>query len=111
TVARLSEINLGLYRTLVQPWVKALANANFAECMRKMHTLRLPYELFSPANPFLKSVSETANKVRENRQPVSPDNALWQAQERMGKAIESSLKTYGDLRDQALETTFHATYS
>jgi hypothetical protein len=31
-----------------------------------------------------------ADNVRENRQPVSPDNALWQGQERMGKAIESS---------------------
>src|SRR6185437_14009610 len=37
-------------------------------------------------------------------------NALWQAQERMGKAIESSLKTYGEIRDRALETVFHALY-
>ena len=42
--------------------------------------------------------------------PSPPDNALWQAQERMGKAIESSLKTYGDMRDRALETMFHAVY-
>jgi pimeloyl-ACP methyl ester carboxylesterase len=109
-VARLSEINLGLYRAFMQPWVKALANAGLAEWMRKMHTLRLPYEMFSPANPFLKSVPTTADNVRENRQPVPPDNALWQAQERMGKAIESSLKTYGEIRDRALETMFHAFY-
>ena len=56
-----------------------------------MHPLRLPYEMFTPANPFLKSVSSMAEGVRKNRQPVSPDNALWQAQERIGKAIESSL--------------------
>jgi len=29
----------------------------------------------------------------------------------MGKAIESSLKAYGDMRDRFLETTFHAVYS
>ena len=108
--ARLSEINLGLYRTFMQPWVKAWTNAAFAEWMRKMHPLRLPYEMFTPANPFLKSVSTMADEVRENRQAVPQDNALWQAQERMGKAIESSLKSYGDMRDRALETMFHAVY-
>jgi pimeloyl-ACP methyl ester carboxylesterase len=109
-VARLSEINLGLYRAFAQPWVKAWANAGFAEWMRKMHPLRLPYEMFTPANPLLKSVSSMADNAREDRQPVSRDNALWQAQERMGKAIESSLKAYGDMRDRFLETAFHAVY-
>jgi pimeloyl-ACP methyl ester carboxylesterase len=109
-VARLSEINLGLYRAFVQPWVKAWANAGFAEWMRKMHPLRLPYEMFTPANPLLKSVSSMADNAREDRQPVSRDNALWQAQEGMGKAIESSLKAYGDMRDRFLETAFHAVY-
>lgn len=109
-VARMSEINLGLYRTFVQPWVRAWANAGFAEWMRKMHTLRLPYEIFTPDNPFLKSLPSAANDVRQNRKPVPPDNVLWQAQERMGKAIESSLKAYGEIRDRALETMFHAIY-
>jgi pimeloyl-ACP methyl ester carboxylesterase len=109
-VARLSEINLGLYRAFVQPWVKAWANTGFAEWMRKMHPLRLPYEMFTPANPCLKSLSSMAESARKNRQPVSPDNPFWQAQQRMEKAIESSLKAYGDLRDRFLETTFHAVY-
>ena len=109
-VARISEINLGLYRAFVQPWVKAWANPGFAEWMRKMHPLRLPYEMFAPANPMLKPLPSMAESARKNRQPVSPDNAMWQAQERMGKAIESSLKAFGDLRDLYLETTFHAFY-
>jgi pimeloyl-ACP methyl ester carboxylesterase len=109
-VARISEIDLGLYRTFMQPWVKAWANAGFAEWMRKMHPLRLPYEIFTPANPFLKSVSSMAESARKNRQPVSSDNALWQAQEQIGKGIESSLKAYGDLRDRFFESTFHAIY-
>ena len=41
-VARLSEINLGLYRAFMQPWVKAWANAGFAEWMRKMHPRASP---------------------------------------------------------------------
>ncbi|MGH6826642.1 DUF3141 domain-containing protein [Methyloceanibacter sp.] len=110
TAARISEINLGLYRAFMQPWVKAWANAGFAEWMRKMHPLRLPYEMFTPANPFLKSVSSQAESVRETRQSVAQDNLFWQAQERMGNAIESSLKAYGDMRDRAVETMFHAVY-
>ena len=38
-VARLSEINLGLYRTFVQPWIRLLANDGFADWMRRMHPL------------------------------------------------------------------------
>jgi pimeloyl-ACP methyl ester carboxylesterase len=109
-VARISEINLGLYRAFIQPWVKAWANAGFAEWMRKMHPIRLPYEMFTPANSFLKSVQSMAEGVRENRQPVSPDNAFWQAQQRTSKAIESALDAYCDMRDRFLETLFHAIY-
>ena len=32
--ARVSEINLGLYRTFVQPWVRSWANEGFAQWMR-----------------------------------------------------------------------------
>jgi hypothetical protein len=109
-VARLSEINLGLYRTFMQPWVKAWASSGFAEWIQKMHPLRLPYEMFTPANPFLKLLPTMAESAHKNRQPVSPDNSFWQAQERVGKAIETSLKAYGDMRDRLIETTFHAIY-
>jgi hypothetical protein len=66
--------------------------------------------MFTSANPFLKSLSAMAEEVRKNRQPVTPDNGLWQAQERIGKAIESSLDAYRDMRDRSLETAFHAVY-
>ena len=91
-VARVSEINLGLYRTFVQPWVKAWANAGFAEWMRKMHPLRLALRDVHACQPLPQVRLLNGGYVRENRQPVSPDNAFWQAQERMGKAIESSLE-------------------
>jgi pimeloyl-ACP methyl ester carboxylesterase len=109
-VARVSEINLGLYRTFVQPWVKAWANAGLADWMRRMHPLRLPYEMFTPANPFLKPLSSLADDVRKNRQPVSQHNLFWQAQERMGDAIESSLDASRDVRDHFSEMLFHAVY-
>jgi hypothetical protein len=66
--------------------------------------------MFTPANPFLRFLPAMTENAHKNRQAVSPDNAFWQAQERMGNAIESSLKAYGDMRDRAIETMFHAIY-
>src|SRR3954469_17015675 len=51
TAARVSEINLGLYRQFVQPFVRASVTPALAETMQRMHPLRLQYEMFSKANP------------------------------------------------------------
>src|SRR3954463_145631 len=45
--ARLSEINLSLYRTFLQPSVRALVSTPFADSMRRLHSLRLQYELLA----------------------------------------------------------------
>ena len=70
-VARVSEINLGLYRTFVQPWVRLWANEGVAEWMRRAHPLRLQYEMFSQANPFMRPLRSPLEYVRENRQAGS----------------------------------------
>src|SRR5262245_45073651 len=87
-VARLSQINLGLYRTFVQPWVRSWANDGFADWMRRCHPLRLQYELLSPANPFLRPLLSPLADVQKNRQVVSKDNALWQAQTQFANWID-----------------------
>jgi hypothetical protein len=48
--------------------------------------------------------------VRSNRQPVSEDNAFWQAQKLFSDWVETSLDTYRDMRDHMLEAWFNATY-
>jgi len=106
TVARVSEINLGLYRTFVQPWIRLLANEGAATWMRKLHPLRLQFELFSSANPFMGYLASMADVVRKNRQPVSKDNVFAQAEASASKWIESSLNTYRDLRDELTEAAF-----
>lgn len=109
-VARVSEINLGLYRTFMQPWVRLWANEGLAEWTRRAHPLRLQYEMFSRANPFMRPLLSTIDTVRENRKPVSKDNTLWQAQEQFSDWIETSLDAYRDVRDHMSEAMFHATY-
>jgi pimeloyl-ACP methyl ester carboxylesterase len=109
-VARLSEINLGLYRTFMQPWVLSWANEGFAKWMRQCHPLRLQYEMLSQANPFMRQLQAWADDARTNRQPVPKDNVLWQMQERFADWMETSLDAWRDIRDHATEAWFHAVY-
>jgi hypothetical protein len=106
----MSEINLGLYRTFVQPWVRAWANDGVGKWMRQFHPLRLQYEMFSHANPFMRPLLSAVEEVRKNRQAIPKDNAFWQAQERAADWIETSLDAYRDVRDHASEAWFHAIY-
>jgi pimeloyl-ACP methyl ester carboxylesterase len=108
--ARLSEINLGLYSTLMQPWVQCWANEGFAKWMRQCHPLRVQYEMLSHANPFMRQLQAWADDARRNRQPVPKDNVFWQMQERYADWMESFLDAYRDMRDHASEMWFHAVY-
>jgi pimeloyl-ACP methyl ester carboxylesterase len=110
TVARLSEINLGLYRTFMQPWIRLFANEGGATLMRKLHPLRLQFELFSSANPFMGYLASMAEVVRQNRQSVSKENVFAQAEASASRWIESSLNNYRDLRDELTEAAFLNTY-
>jgi pimeloyl-ACP methyl ester carboxylesterase len=108
--ARVSDINLALYRTFVQPWVRLFANEGSAQLIRQLHPLRMQYDAFGRENPFLRTLHEAAEQVRKNRAPVSKDNPLWQAQELCSDWIEISLNAYRDVRDQWAEACFHAIY-
>src|SRR5207342_1605839 len=74
TAARVSEINLALYRTFAQPMVRAMMSAPAAEWMRRLHPLRLQYEMFSDKNPWMASVRALAGATQENRKPTTADN-------------------------------------
>jgi pimeloyl-ACP methyl ester carboxylesterase len=110
TVARLSEINLGLYHTCVQPWVQAWVNDGFASWMRQLHPLRLQYEMFSNANPFMRPVLGAAEHMRANRQPVASNNVFWQAQEQLAEQVEQAIDGWRDARDLWSEAWFHTLY-
>ena len=110
TVARVSDINLGLYRMFLQPWVRLWTNEDFAATLRRLHPLRLQYEMFSSANPFMRPLQSAIGHARDNRQPVSAENPLWQAQELFSNWTETWLDAYRDLRDRMCESTFDAVY-
>jgi Protein of unknown function (DUF3141) len=109
-VARVSEINLGLYRTFAQPWVRAWANEGLAQWMRQLHPLRLQYEMLSHANPFMRPLRAWAEEVRRDRRTIPYGNVFWQAQEQYADWIAATLDACRDVRDQASEAWFHAVY-
>jgi hypothetical protein len=105
-----SEINLGLYRTLLQPWVQMWASEGTAEWMRKLHPVRLQYEIFSRTNPFMRALQPFLAQAEQHRNPVAQTNAFWQAQEWCAELMETSLNAYRDIRDHSYEMMFHAVY-
>jgi hypothetical protein len=110
TAARVSEINLGLYRTLMQPWMRLWANEASAEWMRKLHPARLQYEMFSAASPFMRALGPIVAEAHKSRHPASPHNSLLQAQTWFADLMEASLDAYRDMRDTAYESWFHSVY-
>ncbi|MES2261329.1 MAG: DUF3141 domain-containing protein [Pseudomonadota bacterium] len=110
TVARLSEINQGLYRTFISPMVKGAVNDSSAEMLRQLHPYRLRYRVFSSKNPLLQGIAGLARQIREQRAPVASDNVFMRMQEAMSGQIVAALDQYRDLRDQAVERSFLGVY-
>ena len=105
-----SEVNLALYRTFAQPVVRALVSAPLAETLHQMHPLRLQYEIFSNANPFMAPVAAMAEEVRKNRKPVASDNPFVAMQETVSKQIVAALDGWRDFTEAVAERTFLTVY-
>lgn len=110
TVAKVSEINHGLYEQFVAPAVRAMTTDTSAEMLRRVHPNRLRFELFSSRHPALSAVPAMADFVRENRQPVSADNPLLAMEGMLSSAMTGLLDAIGSTRDMMIESMFLATY-
>jgi hypothetical protein len=110
TAARISEINLSLYRTFMQPFVRAMVPAPVADWIRQYHPLRLQYEIFSDQNPFMAPVARLSEQVRANRKGVDKDNPFLAAQENMSKRIEGALDSWREASETWAERMFLAIY-
>lgn len=109
-VARLSEVTHGLYRTLAQPLIRALVSRESAEWSRRMHPVRLGYEIFSDENPTMRPLASAAQAVKENRQPAPKDNLFRQWERTFSDWMELSLNAFTEWRDMMTEQTFFAIY-
>jgi hypothetical protein len=110
TAARVSETNLALYRTYVQPIVRALVSAPMAQWMQQLHPLRLQYEMLSNANPMMAPVAALAEQVRKDRRPVAADNPFLALQENASRQVVAALDAWRDVSEALAERTFLAVY-
>ena len=110
TAARVSEINLALYRTFMQPVVRAFVTPQLAELLLQLHPLRLQYDLFSDKNPFMAGLSAMADQARSNRQPAAADNPFLALQENISDQIVRMLDTWRDATEAIAERTFLSVY-
>jgi len=110
TTARVSDINLALYRAFAQPVVRAMTSASTAEKMRQMHPLRLSYELFSDNNPLMAPIKVLADRAREERKPVSGDNPFLALQGKMSSQIVANLDAWREMTEALSEHMFMSIY-
>jgi pimeloyl-ACP methyl ester carboxylesterase len=110
TVARLSEINHGLYCTLAQPLVRAMTTEQSAELLRRLHPHRLRFEIFSDKNPLMQPVKGLAETVRAERKTVAPDNPLLTLEQVASTWITTCWDSFKQARDAMTEATFLGMY-
>jgi len=110
TAARVSEINLSLYRAFMQPVVKTFVTPAVAEWLRHWHPVRLSYEAFTDNNPFMPVLAKSAEEVREQRRPAAKDNPFIVAQEKISEQIVRSLDVWRESQEKLSEQMFLAIY-
>jgi Protein of unknown function (DUF3141) len=110
TVARVSEVNHGLYCTLARPMVQALASLQTPQMMRDLHPNRLRFAMFSDRNPAMQPAKELAERVRAARKPAAADNPLRGVEEAASKWISACWENYRLARDAMTEAAFLGTY-
>ncbi len=111
TVARISEINEGLYDTFFSPWVKMWTNEATAETLRLMHPLRLQRFLLSDLNPVMWPVKVMAEAVRQHRQAATSENAFAATEHKVSDQIDQALDRYREMRDRMQELAFKTIYN
>jgi pimeloyl-ACP methyl ester carboxylesterase len=110
TVAKVSDINLSLYRTFVQPVIRAMVPEWAANQLRDMHPLRLQYELFSDVNPLMAPIADLAVDVADERRPVAADNPFLALEQAFSRQIVAGLDAWRDGMEALSEATFLSVY-
>ncbi|MBD9529818.1 DUF3141 domain-containing protein [Paracoccus sp. PAR01] len=108
--ARLSEMNLAMYRTFAQPFVRAMVPPGMPDIMQHLHPMRLQYEMLGPWNPLTGWTKAMAERVRETRQSVSPANPFLALQEQVSNQIVAGFETLRQTSERWAEESFMKFY-
>ena len=93
-VSRLSQVNIGLYKSFMQPWIKAIGTPHNSERMQKLHPLRLPYEAISDMNPWVAAVAPVAVQDDDLRIQTARSNPFLLEEWQIAKSVESECYGY-----------------
>ena len=110
TVARVSEINSGLYRTFMQPMVQAAITPEVAQKIRQNNPQRLRYAAVSDKNPMSQFLAPLVEDAKQNRKPVDDGNPFRQMEHAAAIQIENTLKACGLMMDIWKEIAFRTIY-
>ncbi|HZX40283.1 MAG TPA: DUF3141 domain-containing protein, partial [Myxococcaceae bacterium] len=110
TVAKVSEVNLGLYRAFAGKMLRAMVPEVTARALRELHPHRLRFALFSNRNPMMWPVKALAAQVRSGRRTVSEGNPLLGLETAISGWIASTLAAFGSARDAMTEAVFLNVY-
>ncbi|MCL2453059.1 MAG: DUF3141 domain-containing protein, partial [Alphaproteobacteria bacterium] len=110
SVAHVSDINQGLYRLCLQPFVKPFVTQASAKLIREIHPNRVAFRGYSDRNPFMASVATKAEEIRSNRHPVEQNNPFLAFEKMMSTWIVTNLEILGKTREAIMEATFLNVY-
>jgi len=110
-VAGFSEWATKTYELTWQPVIQMLATPLVAEQVKRVHPLRQQQRFFSHKNPLFANMDELADAARAKRTPAAKDNPFVAFEQLYGDMVEHGWDAYRDLRDAAIELTFHTMYA
>ena len=106
TAARISEINLSLYRAFVQPMVKGFVTPPMVEWLKRWHPVRDVVPGIHGCQSIHAGGGKRCRKVRENRKPAAADNPFLSAQEQISQQVVKSLDTWREVQEKLSEQMF-----
>ena len=112
TVARVSEINLGLYEsTFWLPCIRMSMTEPMAEASRAMHPNRLRFAMFSDQNPFMAPVKATGRSRCVRRgSPSVPTIRCWPWSRQLHRGSRPACKAVASCATSMTEAVFLNTY-
>jgi len=109
-VARMSEQLQETYDATLRPAIRAIGRPETGEAMRKAHIMRITREGPNSTAPGMKSVAETAARLRETHTPLPEGNPFVEAEKLAGDIVEAGWNAMRDLRGAMTELTFLSLY-
>ena len=108
--ARVSEINLQLYKTFMAPAVRAMVTPQFAEVARQLHPNRMRFSMFSDENPAMELIAKAAGGMKRTATASTADNPMMRMEKAVADWVSTSLAEAGKERDNFVEQLFLTVY-